>query len=55
MTDNPTPEVKISVPADQTPKRIDKFIAENLPGVSRSYIQILIQEGKVSCSGKAVK
>ena len=35
--------------------RIDKFLSEQNPDYSRSYIQKLIKEGQVSVSGKAVK
>ena len=35
--------------------RIDKFIASNLEGVTRSHIQKLIDEGHVTVDGKGVK
>ena len=35
--------------------RIDKFLSEQNPDYSRSYIQKLIKDGQVSVSGKAVK
>lgn len=34
--------------------RIDKYIAENLPEISRSYAATLCEEGKVTVLGKAV-
>lgn len=34
--------------------RIDKYIAENLPEISRSYAATLCEEGKVTVAGKAV-
>ena len=34
--------------------RIDKYIAENLPEISRSYAATLCEEGKVTVCGKAV-
>ena len=34
--------------------RIDKYIAENLPEISRSYAATLCEEGRVTVSGKAV-
>ena len=35
--------------------RIDRFLSEQLPEHSRSYIQKLIKDGQVSIEGKAVK
>ncbi|MCD6227947.1 MAG: RluA family pseudouridine synthase [Candidatus Omnitrophica bacterium] len=35
--------------------RLDKFLADNLPNLSRSKIKYLIQEGKVLVNGKKVK
>ena len=35
--------------------RIDKFLSEQNPDYSRSYIQKLIKDGQVSVSGKAIK
>lgn len=36
-------------------ERVDKFLAEQMPEKSRSYIQKLIKEGMVQISGKPVK
>jgi len=36
-------------------KRLDKFLAEMLPDISRSRIQSLIAEGKITVDGKAAK
>lgn len=35
--------------------RIDKFLAEELPELSRSYIQKLIKEEEITVNGKAIK
>lgn len=35
--------------------RIDKFISENAENLSRSYVQKLIEENKISVNGKSVK
>jgi 23S rRNA pseudouridine1911/1915/1917 synthase len=35
--------------------RADRFLAEHVPGLSRSYIQELIKSGAASVSGKAVR
>jgi len=37
------------------PVRVDKFLAEHMDGISRSYIQRLIKEGCVSVNGCEVK
>lgn len=55
MPENQASEILIEVPATQSPLRVDKFLAGQLPGASRSYIQILIQNGLVSRAGKTVK
>ena len=36
-------------------QRIDKFLSEQLPDRSRSYIQKLIKDGLVQVNGKQVK
>ena len=40
---------------EHTGLRIDKFLAESLPDLSRSYIQKLIKDGQVTVSSKPVK
>ncbi|KAA3660539.1 MAG: RluA family pseudouridine synthase, partial [Calditrichaeota bacterium] len=55
MLENQPQEVNIRVQPEQPTLRIDRFLADHLPGVSRSYIKILIQNGKVTCAGKSVK
>ncbi len=46
---------KLTIPTSNPNNlRIDKYIAENLPEISRSYAATLCEEGKVTVSGKAV-
>jgi 23S rRNA pseudouridine1911/1915/1917 synthase len=35
--------------------RADRFLAEHIPGISRSYIQELVKNGAASVSGKAIR
>lgn len=46
---------EFSVTESQVGKRIDKFLSEELPDMSRSYIQKLIKEEEVLVNGKPVK
>jgi 23S rRNA pseudouridine1911/1915/1917 synthase len=39
----------------QTPERLDRFLAESLPELSRSQVKRLIDEGRVHQDGKPVK
>lgn len=49
-------ETYIFTPEDaQKNLRIDKFLAEQLPDQSRSYLQKLLKDGKVSVNDKTVK
>lgn len=45
----------IQASAEHSGIRIDRFLSEQLPEHSRSYIQKLIKDGQVSIGGKAVK
>lgn len=45
----------IQASAEHSGIRIDRFLSEQLPDHSRSYIQKLIKDGQVSIEGKAVK
>ncbi len=38
-----------------TPQRLDQFLAEALPELSRSQIKKLIEEGRILCDGEKVK
>jgi 23S rRNA pseudouridine1911/1915/1917 synthase len=46
---------EIDVPAEARGQRLDQFIASQLEGVSRSRVQLLIDQGDVLVSGKAEK
>lgn len=43
------------IQSDRIGERIDKFLASEMPDVSRSYIQKLIKDGLVLINGKCVK
>ena len=45
----------IQASAEHSGIRIDRFLSEQLPEHSRSYIQKLIKDGQISIGGKAVK
>ena len=45
----------VTVPTDATGERLDKFVADALPDLSRSTVQRLIKEGEVLVGGKAAK
>ncbi len=45
----------ISIDANQTLMRLDKFLIDRLPNVSRSKVQSAIKDGFVKVSGEAVK
>ena len=46
---------EIDVLESQAGIRIDKFIADELPELSRSYVQKLIKEEQITVNGKIVK
>lgn len=48
-------EIKLLVEEEDRGIRLDKFLAENLPEFSRSFLQTLIAEGNVSISEKSLK
>lgn len=43
------------VSSEEKNKRIDKYLSEQLPDTSRSFLQKLIQDGQVTVNGKIVK
>lgn len=47
--------VKFLIEDEQSELRIDKFLSESMPDISRSYIQKLIKDGQVTVNGKTVK
>ena len=46
---------KIVIPADKTKERLDKYLVQVLPKISRSFIKQLVDSGKVTINGKAAK
>ena len=48
-------EHSILVPAEAQGKRLDQFLVSQLPGVSRSRIQLLMEQGDVHVDGKQQK
>ncbi len=44
----------VTVPADAVPGRVDRFAAD-LTGLTRSHVQKLISEGRLSADDRAVK
>lgn len=53
--DNNTESVRYVVEENECDERLDKFLSEKMPSMSRSYIQKNIKDGKVSVNGKTVK
>lgn len=47
--------IEYYIEPEQAEIRIDKFLAEILPDLSRSYLQKLIKEGQVTVNGRAIK
>ncbi len=48
-------QLSLSVSNDESGMRLDKFLSERLPDLTRSYLQKLIKEGAAAVNGKAVK
>lgn len=47
--------MRLEVSPEHTGIRIDKYLAESLPDISRSYLQKLFRDGEIRMNGKAVK
>lgn len=47
-------DITILIP-ETSGERIDRFVSENLEGLSRSYIQKLLKEGHIEAGGRPVK
>ena len=45
----------VTVEKEFSGNRVDKFLSEQFPDLSRSYIQKLIKDGHVTANGKIVK
>ncbi|MDQ7051556.1 MAG: RluA family pseudouridine synthase [candidate division KSB1 bacterium] len=55
MTEEIKKHLQIKIPRHQSPQRIDKYLAQHLPDISRAYIQYLIQTQSILVNGKPVK
>jgi 23S rRNA pseudouridine1911/1915/1917 synthase len=55
MTDNQPRLRQLSVPDEATGQRLDLFLAQQLGEVSRSRVQLLLQQGSVLVEGKPAK
>lgn len=47
--------IRFQIDEEQSDIRIDKFLSEMLPDLSRSYLQKLIKDGQVFVNGKLIK
>lgn len=47
--------IRLSVPDTESGQRIDSYLAEQIPGLTRSAVQNLLAEQAVTIAGKAVK
>ena len=47
--------MRLEVNPEHAGIRIDKYLAESLPDISRSYLQKLFRDGEIKMNGKAVK
>ena len=48
-------ELQFTVPAEQSGKRIDSWLAEQIEGLTRSAAQNLLSKQAVSCNGQPLK
>lgn len=46
---------RLTVSPEDAGVRIDKYLAEQLPDITRSYLQKLLKDGSVQMNGKPVK
>lgn len=46
---------RLTVSPEEAGVRIDKYLAEQLPDITRSYLQKLLKDGSVQMNGKPVK
>src|SRR3990172_3417800 len=53
--DRPCGTHRLTVPADRAGERLDRFLHEAVPGISRARAQRLIEEGNVRLGGAAVR
>lgn len=52
---NPLDHLEFIVSADQATQRLDRFLASQLPELSRTRLQTLVDEGRVQVGGATVK
>ncbi|MHB8834007.1 MAG: S4 domain-containing protein, partial [Desulfobacteria bacterium] len=55
MPDVPCGTHRLTVPADRAGERIDRYLSEAIPGISRARGQRLIEEGNVRLAGETVR
>jgi 23S rRNA pseudouridine1911/1915/1917 synthase len=54
MTADPGERIELTVAAAEAGSRLDRFLADRLPGMSRARLQALIRAGALTCAGAAV-
>jgi 23S rRNA pseudouridine1911/1915/1917 synthase len=54
-TKNFAERVQFTVPAEHAGTRLDRFLASQLPQMSRTHVQLLMDEGRVRVDGSAMK
>lgn len=52
MTSEPVSQLTLTPPGDAPSARVDKWLAENGAGMSRSRLRVLIEEGRLSADGR---
>src|ERR1700730_18606242 len=55
MSESPTAQQKLTAASGDAGRRLDLFIAEAIPQLSRTRIQELIREGNVRVNGRTAK
>src|ERR1035437_3626521 len=55
MSENPTAQQKLIAAAGDAGRRLDLFVAERIPALSRTRIQELVREGKVRVDGRTAR
>ena len=46
---------EVEIVSEKAGQRLDKFLTEQLPDLTRSAVQKLLEQGKVTCEGRAVR
>jgi 23S rRNA pseudouridine1911/1915/1917 synthase len=54
MTADPGERIELTVAAAEAGRRLDRFLADRVPGMSRARLQALIRAGALTCAGSAV-